>query len=286
MIELKAPKHKHLTDNRLEEQAKEIQRAHMVLGGWMVDGTDCYGSTEEPEELIRLLIRQRNFGVLGKLIEGEMLVDDFDTIQEYSLLENLYSTNQSSIVQTIMLAARARLELVISDGANFEELYCLSKDAFSISGEIELNELSAIADMSLQSVRNQISQGKSGFSPHQKDGKYYVYVDDAKLWLKKRNSYKPTINFDEVRTREHREDVLLVPVAQDGSYLNSDCRMTKGYQVGEKGSEVYYDDFLHARDYLMMMPFAKWRRPNTSGNFGIVSASEWQFIPKEKVLSS
>jgi hypothetical protein len=290
----KLNKHKILTDKIITEQAIELHRFHMVMGDFMVNGVSNYHAEEEPSELIDLLIRQRNFGVLGKLIEGEMLMDDFEIIQGYSLLEELYLNNRhfgifnsvNPVIKTIMLAAKARLEIVISDGVNFEDLYELNSEMFQTIGKIEINELAAVADMSLQSVRNQISQGKTHFKAQPMDGKFYVDVDEAKLWLKQRNSFKPTINFNEVSIRERKEGLLLVPVAKDGSYFNSDCRMTKGYQVGDKGSEVYCNDFKSARNLLMMMPLAKWRRPNSSNNFGIVSASEWMFIPKDRVLGN
>ena len=294
MASNKLIKHKALTDIDIIKEAKELQKSHLILGDWMINGiSNADENTSEPEELIHLLIRQRNFGVLGKLIEGEMLSDDFETIKDYCLLEELYSTklhstffhHENAIIETIMLAAKARLEIVMSEGADFKKIYDLENDNFDISGEIELNELAAIADMSLQSVRNHISQGKAGFNIEQRQGKFYVSVDEAKLWLKQRNSFKPTINFMEVDFRELKDGVLLVPVAKDGSYFNSDCRMAKGYQVGDKGNETHFNNFNSARDHLMMMPLARWRRPNASNNFGIVSASEWKFIPKDKVLT-
>ncbi len=292
MAQTKLTKHKQITDGTIEEQATELYRFHMMLGGWMISQADSYQGTIVPKELINLLKRHRNFGVLGQLTEGEMFVQDFDIMKSYSLLEELYSTkhyaslfkSDSSIIRTTMLAARARLEVVISEGVDFNKLYNLSNDVFPTTGQIELNELAAIADMSLQSVRNQISQGNAGFNTQQKDGKYYVAVDEAKLWLKQRNSFKPTIISTEVHIREQEEDVLLVPVARDGSYFNSVCARNGTFTVGEKGDEKKFIDYILAREYLMKMPLAKWRRPNISGNWGIVSAIEWKFMPRNQVL--
>ncbi|GAB2518682.1 ASCH domain-containing protein [Microbulbifer agarilyticus] len=69
---------------------------------------------------------------------------------------------------------------------------------------------------------------------------------------------------------------LLVPVARDGSRFTPETRNTKGkYWVGEKGDEVKFTEFSEALEYLRQMPTAKWRRPNASGNWGIVSAVAW-----------
>lgn len=79
------------------------------------------------------------------------------------------------------------------------------------------------------------------------------------------------------RTTEiSHQEYSIVPVARDGSlFSKTSCQRNGVYTVGEKGNEQRFSDYQEALDYLRAMPVAKWRRPNESGNWGIVSAVEW-----------
>ncbi len=55
---------------------------------------------------------------------------------------------------------------------------------------------------------------------------------------------------------------------------------TGEYTVGKKDCELTFDSFHYALEYLRTMPVAKWRRPNESGNWGIVSAVCWGALSK------
>ena len=68
-----------------------------------------------------------------------------------------------------------------------------------------------------------------------------------------------------------------MPLAKDGTgFLPDSCKSKRGtYTVGEKGEEVRFENFEEALTYLSRMKVAKWRRPNSQGNWGIVSAVEW-----------
>jgi hypothetical protein len=67
-----------------------------------------------------------------------------------------------------------------------------------------------------------------------------------------------------------------VPAAKDGSCFSKCTCNNKGiYTVGEKRYEKKFRCFDEALSYLKGMPTAKWRRPNSKGNWGIVSAVRW-----------
>lgn len=67
-----------------------------------------------------------------------------------------------------------------------------------------------------------------------------------------------------------------VPIARDGSkFLPEVCNGKGHYTVGDKGSEKQFTNYEEALKYLREMPKAKWRRPNSAGNWGIVSAVDW-----------
>ena len=63
---------------------------------------------------------------------------------------------------------------------------------------------------------------------------------------------------------EDNDPELLVPYAADGSF-----------GVGDKAAQKRFGTFSEALEYLRSMETAKWRRPNASGNWGIVSAVRW-----------
>ena len=76
---------------------------------------------------------------------------------------------------------------------------------------------------------------------------------------------------------------ILVPFAFDGSCFNPSlrCPKTGTYTVGEEGKEISFDTFDSALEHITMMYTPRWRRPNTAGDWEIVSARIWELLPKE-----
>ena len=72
--------------------------------------------------------------------------------------------------------------------------------------------------------------------------------------------------------------MIRVPVAADGSTFGPDLVRKGHYTVGAKGAEKKYDHFEAALDALTNMEQPRWRRPNSAGNWGIVSGSAWKDI--------
>lgn len=68
-----------------------------------------------------------------------------------------------------------------------------------------------------------------------------------------------------------------VPYASDGTCFHPGLASSRdgSFRVGEKGAELRFGTFEEALDYLKGMDVAKWRRPNSSGNWGLVSAVRW-----------
>ncbi len=75
---------------------------------------------------------------------------------------------------------------------------------------------------------------------------------------------------------------LLVPYAADGSCFNPGLASTRdgSFGVGDKTAQKRFGTFYEALEYLRSMETAKWRRPNASGNWGIVSAVRWDKLKK------
>lgn len=67
----------------------------------------------------------------------------------------------------------------------------------------------------------------------------------------------------------------LVPFARDNTCFNRLLGARGYFQVGAKGEEVKYDIYGEAFEALKKMKTARWRRPNSKGNWGIVTAVRW-----------
>ena len=76
---------------------------------------------------------------------------------------------------------------------------------------------------------------------------------------------------------------ISVPFAADGSCFNPNLRRPKigTFTVGGKDNEVTFDTFDAALAHLKAMKPAQWRRPNSAGNWGRVSAVRWGPLPKK-----
>ncbi len=81
---------------------------------------------------------------------------------------------------------------------------------------------------------------------------------------------------------EDNDPELLVPYAADGSCFHPGLASSRdgSFGVGDKVAQKRFSTFSEALEYLRSMETAKWRRPNSSGNWGIVSAVRWDKLRK------
>ncbi|MEX5571276.1 helix-turn-helix transcriptional regulator [Pseudomonas syringae] len=79
-------------------------------------------------------------------------------------------------------------------------------------------------------------------------------------------------------------DAVEVPYAEDGTCFNPGLASPRdgSFRVGEKSAELRLGSFEEALAHLRKMPVAKWRRPNVSGNWGLVSAVHWRKLKSAK----
>jgi hypothetical protein len=68
---------------------------------------------------------------------------------------------------------------------------------------------------------------------------------------------------------------IVVPEARDGSQFNPSLKRGDGYRVGAKDDELVCETFEEALQMLRKMPKPQWRRPNSKGNWGIVTGVTW-----------
>lgn len=75
---------------------------------------------------------------------------------------------------------------------------------------------------------------------------------------------------------------VTVPFAADGTCFNPSLKRkrTGRFTVGAKGHLVTYDTFEVALEYLRTMKQPYWLRPNSVGDWGVVTAVRWGALPK------
>ncbi len=110
-------------------------------------------------------------------------------------------------------------------------------------------------------------------------------------WMKGRG-YQPTRREPEAtgvhaakseRGEAPAPEYFTVPVASDGSWFSPRCATAGGYTIGAKGDEIRHRDYFEALAALMKMKSPKWRRPNTSGNRGIVTATRYERVTRAEI---
>lgn len=69
--------------------------------------------------------------------------------------------------------------------------------------------------------------------------------------------------------------MVSVPVARDGSKFTPALKRRNGFWIGDKGAEKSVETFEEALSVLRRMMVPRWRRPNSSGNWGIVAGTDW-----------
>lgn len=141
--------------------------------------------------------------------------------------------------------------------------------------------LALLGGVKITRIRNMMS----GSAPElPKDVTGLLSNEAARVWLEGRDCFLPTMT-EPLETNcepscEETVEPIFLPVARDGSMFTPDVNRGGRYQTGEKGNERYYDSFDKALAALQAMPVAKWRRPNSEGNWGIVSAVDWRRVDR------
>lgn len=145
--------------------------------------------------------------------------------------------------------------------------------------------LAALAGrMSLKSIQNALASGVlSG-----RDG--MVDADSAAAWLARRKGFLPSLWQHQVAGTDVQhvleappaslemadaDEYVFVPTYEDAPFL-PELRRRQGYQIGPKGAEEYLPDYWEALDRLARMDVPKWRRPSSTGIWGLVKGDGWK----------
>lgn len=140
------------------------------------------------------------------------------------------------------------------------------------------DQLAALVRLGQKSMRNALTPS-SGSGLEMKDGK--ITAASALTWLNARGDFKSSVwrqastDHSAAKTEPPLAgEILWVPFASDNSEFDpAKCLRGTKYTIGPKGSEIAFTDYRQALDALARMkPAAYWRRPNSAGNWGIVTA--------------
>lgn len=165
------------------------------------------------------------------------------------------------------------------DSSELSRLVRLARNRWALDNDrpIEPKALAELGGVSEGRIRNLMSAEKR-FSVL--DGR--IPAQEALAWLAGRKEYWNSIWQEQrlpqygVKRRPPLERAMFVPVARDGSTFHPGLQRGSGYTIGEKGSERQVVDFDEALAELQRMPTPYWRRPNGSGNWGIVGGVRWE----------
>ncbi|MBS8224938.1 hypothetical protein DYI42_01680 [Vannielia litorea] len=78
--------------------------------------------------------------------------------------------------------------------------------------------------------------------------------------------------------------MVFVPIAKDSSLFHPGLEKSGGFRIGPKGQEETIQGYDAALERLQKMPKAYWRRPNASGNSGIVVEVGWVRFERAKLF--
>ncbi len=137
------------------------------------------------------------------------------------------------------------------------------------------DQLAALVRLGQKSLRNALAPS-SGSGLELKDGA--ITAASALKWLSARGDFKTSIWRDVPTSAPEpagaiEGEILWVPFASDNTEFRPVTSLRgAGYPIGPKGSERSVTDYRQALDQLARMrPAPYWRRPNTAGNWGIVT---------------
>jgi hypothetical protein len=179
------------------------------------------------------------------------------------------------MVDSVTAALRADL----AQSANIERTLLAAQARLALDGGagLSVEQLAALVRIGLKSMRNALAPS-SGTGLETKDG--LVTASSALNWLNARGDFKTSIW--EAATRSipangidaAEGEILWIPFASDNTEFHPvKCLRAGKYTVGPKGSEKALVDYREALDCLARMrPSAYWRRPNSAGNWGLVTA--------------
>ncbi len=180
-------------------------------------------------------------------------------------------------------AAKARWKLDTADDTRWELVTADDK------GSMSQEELAALAQVSVKSIKNLLTPSSGRRLQARKDGS--IAVSEARRWLNSRPDFKSSVwqleeTADCTETLASVEqsplrDVVFIPMAKDGTYFSPEHKYEHKYKhsgcyrIGPKENEQTVENYLEALEVLNSMETPMWRRPGARGRWGIVTGVTW-----------
>ncbi len=170
----------------------------------------------------------------------------------------------------------------------------LARLAYDAGDLLTVHQLAALSDVTVKRVQNAVYADKKA---PMVDAENRVTREGCDRWLADRD-YQPSIwqqvqglgelkqdwgldvILETIGENPLYDDFVFVPVADDGSVFRPALKRERvqHFSIGAKGAEETVEDFDEALKKLSRMAVPHWRRPNASGNWGIVSGQSWKRI--------
>lgn len=156
-----------------------------------------------------------------------------------------------------------------------------------------VHELAALSGVAVKRVQNAI-YAKSDQAPVV-DEEGLVTPASARQWLDARgylasiwqdwSSESQSDQESQIEPEDGEDDFVFVPEASDGSLFSPNACARgpaddRRYTIGTKGAERSIAGYDEALAELARMVTPRWRRPNLSGNWGVVRAERWRRVPR------
>lgn len=194
-------------------------------------------------------------------------------------LERGLQPEANGVISRVVNLARSRHALDI--GVSYDH------DFAEIPGVVDIWSLAILGGVTEGRIRNILSSG-DGVLERIDQG---VTAESAATWLKGRKEFfasiwqKPDEVLPEAPSPDFSDEVVFVPVAADGSFFHPGLARGGKFMIGAKGEEFQNSTFEEALSALQKMATPRWRRPNESGNWGIVSGRDWKRIERRELMS-
>lgn len=175
----------------------------------------------------------------------------------------------------------------------------LARLAYDAGERLTVHQLAALSGVSVKRVQNAVYADKKA---PMVDADNKVTREGCERWLADRD-YQPSlwqqvqalgdldndwgrnVVLEIVEDNPSYDDFVFVPVADDGSIFCPALKRDRAqhFTIGPKGLEETVGDYNEALERLSRMAVACWRRPNSNGNWGIVSCQSWKRIRRAEL---
>jgi hypothetical protein len=255
--------------------ARMIERVVNTNGGPMLPPSEWPAALEEarPSCFSEWHLGPQLHDLAAYALYGIVLDDSQDPAELAARIEDLLE------VARAFLDATPLLQWNIA-GSDLARLVRLAENRWALDNDqpVEPTALAYFGGVSEGRLRNMMAGANRAFTAV--DGR--IPAQQALGWLSGREEFWNSIWRDQrlppygTTRREPVDRAVFLPVARDGSTFHPALHRGSGFTIGAKGEELQIADFHEALAELQRMPVPYWRRPNESGNWGIVAGVRWE----------